>query len=156
MLDQRQNSGVAPDALQSSTAAHHANQLLGSEKQRTDNDKPIPELVDDAVECCQTVASQSPLSPAVRRCPVPPALPWREYIAVHDKCDLLVGEGIVRFYLYFMPELDPNRRGQLRLNYVIERQDGSAVLLHPGGRPAGDAKPVLLGAAEAQSRLGHP
>ena len=105
----------------------------------------------------QTVASQSPLSPAVRRCPVPPALPWREYIAFHDKCDLFVGPGIEHFYLYFMPQVGKQkvRRGQLRLNYVIERQDGTAVLLHPGTRPCSDAKPILLNAREFQLKLGY-
>ena len=35
--------------------------------------------------------------------------------------------GIERFYLHFMPQVDRqrDRHGQLRLNYVIERRDGS-------------------------------
>ena len=61
------------------------------------------------------------------------------------------------FYLYFMPEVDKQkaRGGQLRLNYVIERQDGTAVLLHPGTRPCNDAKPILLSARELQLKLGY-
>ena len=57
-----------------------------------------------------------------------------------------------------MPEVDKQkaRGGQLRLNYVIEREDGSAVLLHPGGRPAGDAAPVLVSPGRAEVLLDHP
>ena len=57
-----------------------------------------------------------------------------------------------------MPEVDKQkaRGGQLRLNYVIERLDGTAVLLHPGGRRCNDAMPILLDAIESKRQLGHP
>ena len=103
----------------------------------------------------QAVATESEQNPYERRREVSPTLPWREYIAFHDKCDIFIGPGIERFYLYFMPEVDKQkvRGGQLRLNYVIERQDGSVVLLHPGSKPRNDAKPILLSATEFQLKL---
>ena len=106
----------------------------------------------------QDVAKGSEENPYERRREVSQTLPWREYIAFHDECDLFVGPGIEHFYLYFMPEVDKQkaRGGQLRLNYVIERQDGTAVLLHPGHRPCNDAKPILLSAREfLQLKLGY-
>ena len=108
-------------------------------------------------ETLQEVAAATEENPYERRREVPPTLPWREYIAFHDKCELFVGSGIDRFYLYFMPEVDPQkvRGGQLRLNYVIERQDGTVVLLHPGTKPRNDAKPILLTAREFQLKLGY-
>ena len=105
----------------------------------------------------QDVASGSEENPYERRREVLQTLPWREYIAFHKECDRFVGPGIEHFYLYFMPEVDPQsvRNGQLRLNYVIERLDGAAVLLHPGGKPRNDAKPILLDAIGSQLQLGH-
>ena len=105
----------------------------------------------------QAVAAASEENPYERRREVSPTLPWREYIAFHDKWDLSIGPGIKHFYLYFMPEVDKQkaRGGQLRLNYVIERQDGTAVLLHPGTRSCNDAKPILLSAREFQLKLGY-
>ena len=105
----------------------------------------------------QAVAAASEENPYERRREVPPTLPWREYIAFHEKCEIFVGSGIDRFYLYFMPEVDPQkvRGGQLRLNYVAERQDGSVVLLHPGTKPRNDAKPIFLTAREFQLKLAY-
>ena len=103
----------------------------------------------------QLVAAATEENPYQRRCEVPPTLPWREYIAFHEKCESFVGSGIDQFYLYFMPEVDRQkmRRGQLRLNYVAERQDGSVVLLHPGTKPTNDARPIFLTAREFQLKL---
>ena len=105
----------------------------------------------------QEVAEATEENPYERRRPVPPTLPWREYIAFHDKCELFLGSGIDRCYLYFMPEVDPQkvRGGQLRLNYVLERQDGTVVLLHPGNKPRNDAKPILLTTREFQLKLSY-
>ena len=106
-------------------------------------------------EHLQAVAAASEQNPYQRRCELPPTLPWREYIAFHDKCDLFVGPGIQHCCLYFMPAVDKQktRGGQLRLNLFIERVDGTVVLLHPGGRPRNDAKPILLSAREFQLQI---
>ena len=108
-------------------------------------------------ENLQAVAAATEENPYERRCEVPPTLPWREYIAFHEKCEIFVGSGIDRFYLYFMPEVDPQkvRGGQLRLNYVAERQDGSVVLLHPGTKRRNDAKPIFLTARDFQLKLAY-
>ena len=107
-------------------------------------------------ENLQAVAAATEENPYERRCEVPPTLPWREYIAFHEKCESVVGSGIDRFYLYFMPEVDPQkvRGGQLRLNYVAERQDGSVALLRPGNKASNYAIPLFLTAREFQLKLG--
>ena len=103
----------------------------------------------------QAVANHSEQTPYQRLIEVPATLPWREYIAYHDKCDVFIGPGIERFYLYFMPQVDrqKSRHGQLRLNYVIERRDGSYILLHPGSKPRNDAQPIRLSQNEFQMML---
>ena len=106
----------------------------------------------------QAVAAAPEENPYERRREVSPTLPWREYIAFHDKWRVCIGPaGIKDFCLYFMPEVDTQslRGGQLHLNYVIEQQDGTAVLLHPGLRPCNNAKPILLSARELQLKLGY-
>ena len=106
----------------------------------------------------QAVTAAPEENPYEHRREVSPTLPWHQYIAFHDKWELFVGTGIEHFYLYFMPEVDPQSvgNGQLRLNYVIERLDGPAFLLHPGGRRCNDAMPILLDAIESKHQLGHP
>ena len=104
----------------------------------------------------QAVSDANEAIPYRRHVEVLPELPWRQYIAFHDKCELFVGKGIVRFYLQFMSKVDPNRNGQLRLNYVVERRDGSVVLLHPGTTPRNDAKPIYLTAEKFQLQLVSP
>jgi len=101
----------------------------------------------------QEVAGASPKKPEHRIVEVPKSLPWREYIAFHHEHDRWIGPGIVRFHLYFMPDIDPQqmRQGQLRLNYVIHRADDSHTLLHPGTRPVNDAKPIYLSPGEFQN-----
>ena len=106
----------------------------------------------------QAVTAAPEENPYEHRREVSPTLPWHQYIAFHDKWELFVGTGIEHFYLYFMPEVDKQkaRGGQLRLNYVIERQDGTAVLLHPGHRPCNDAQPIFLSAREIhQLKIGY-
>ena len=103
----------------------------------------------------QAVAHASEENPYGRRREVPLTLPWRAYIAFHPQRNRLIGPGIDCFYMYFMPEVDPNRAGQLRLNYVMERTDGTVVLLHPGRRASQDALPLFLNASEFQLRLGN-
>jgi len=77
----------------------------------------------------------------------PPAdLPWMEYVAKHKEADRIVGDGLVSFSLCFIAGTrDPNRNGQMRLDYVVEKmpRDGATehVYLHPGPKgPRSDAK----------------
>lgn len=74
---------------------------------------------------------------------IPAGVPWRHYIARHADCEQIVGSGIVRAYLEFLPEIrDPNRDGQPRLDYVFENLEGFRCQLHPGGKGK-DAKPIF-------------
>ena len=71
------------------------------------------------------------------------SVPWRHYIASHAECQRIVGCGIIRAYLQFLLEIrDPNRGGQLRLDYVFENLEGVRCQLHPGGKGK-DAKPIF-------------
>ena len=76
----------------------------------------------------------------------PPAdLPWKEYIAKHEMAESIVGNGLVSFSLCFLGgTTDPNRYGQMRLDYVAKQvqTDGATkhVYIHPGSKPRGDAK----------------
>ena len=106
--------------------------------------QPISGLHSAMRQLLQDVSAASEQKPYQRKIEVPPTLPWQEDLAFHPKSELLIGPGVEHFFLYFMPEIDPNRKGQIRLNFVIERQDGSHVLLHPGGRPSQDAQPIYL------------
>ena len=79
------------------------------------------------------------------RAQAPAELPWKEYIAKHPEADSIVGNGLVSFSLCFVAGTrDPNRRGQMRLDYVAEQvpTDGAAeyVYLHPGSTSKTDAK----------------
>jgi hypothetical protein len=100
----------------------------------------------------QQVAEASEITPQDRSVEVPSTLPWRDYIAHHQAHDEWIGTGIIRFHLFFGPQRDANRGGQLRLNYVIQRLDNSHVLLHPGSRAQGDANPRILPPGEFHSK----
>ena len=64
-----------------------------------------------------------------------------DYIARHPECDRIVGSGIVKAQLEFLPVIrDPNRGGQFRRDYVFENRDGIRCQLHPGNK---DAKPIF-------------
>ena len=56
----------------------------------------------------------------------------------------LIGPGVTACYAQFRSRNDANRRqaggDQLRLDYVIERVDGTKATFHPGSRPATDSK----------------
>ena len=70
-------------------------------------------------------------------------VPWGHYIARHPQCQEIVGSGIVRAELEFFPHIrDPNRGGQLRLDYVFENRERVRCQLHPGNRSK-DAKPIF-------------
>ena len=76
--------------------------------------------------------------------------PWRSYVACHARADDIIGSGIVFASAEFIAAThDPNRRGQPRLDFVFYQTDGSYCRLHPGQRPARDAKPVFFACRHA-------
>ena len=76
---------------------------------------------------------------------IPADIHWQHYIARHADCAQIVGSGITRAQLTFIPHIrDPNRRDkQLRLDYTFENADGLRCQLHPG-KKAKDAKPQFI------------
>ncbi len=66
---------------------------------------------------------------------------WREYIAWHKEARKIIGEGVVDATAETIQGVkDPNRYGQLRIDFVVYRADGSYCRLHPGSKTASDAK----------------
>ena len=87
------------------------------------------------------ISESQPRAPTQLVHEIPAGVPWRHYIARHAECEQIVGSGIVRAHLEFLPEIrDLNRDGQLRLDYVFENRDGIRCQLHPGNK---DAKPIF-------------
>ena len=73
---------------------------------------------------------------------------WREYIATHSQAKTLIGPGISSVTAHRIPGTrDPNRGGVRRVDFVIERVDGSAYRIHPGTTRKSDSKPVYVSAA---------
>ena len=72
-----------------------------------------------------------------------PMTPWRHYLAHHKESNALIGPGVRTFYAQFRTRNDANRArtqgNQLRLDFVVERIDGSISTLHPGRTPQFDA-----------------
>ena len=90
----------------------------------------------------QTSSSQ-PRDPHVMAFDIPAYVSWKHYIARHPDCRRIVGSGITRAQLMFLPNIrDPNRSGQLRLDYVFENLEGVRCQLHPGNRNK-DATPIF-------------
>ena len=84
-----------------------------------------------------------PRDPAVMAFDIPANVSWKHYIARHPECKRIVGSGITKAQLMFLPEIrDPNRGGQLRLDYVFENLEGVRCQLHPGNKGK-DAKPIF-------------
>ena len=76
-----------------------------------------------------------PTDPEVFAFDIPANVSWRNYIARHSEWERIVGSGITRAQLIFLPEIrDPNRDKQLRLDYVFENRDGGRCQLHPGNK----------------------
>ena len=66
---------------------------------------------------------------------------WREYIVCHKEAREIIGEGIVNATAEAIQGArDPDRSGQLRIDFVFYRADGSHCRLHPGSKIALDAK----------------
>ena len=84
-----------------------------------------------------------PLDPDVFAFEIPANVSWKHYIARHAECTRIVGSGITRAQLMFVPDVhDPNRGGQLRLDYVFENLEGVRCRLHPGNKSK-DAAPIF-------------
>ena len=88
------------------------------------------------------ISASQPLDPTQLVHEIPADVSWKHYIARHAECQRIVGSGIVRAHLEFLPGIrDPNRGGQLRLDFVFENVEGIRCQLHPGGRGK-DARPI--------------
>ena len=89
------------------------------------------------------VAISQPTIPSKLVWEFPEYLPWKQYIVHHKHYAEIVGGGLVRAALEFLPgDPDHNRRNQLRLDFVFENVDGVHCRLHPGNT-AKDAKPIF-------------
>ena len=101
--------------------------------------KQMRTLLDD-------IAESQPRDPTQLVHEIPAGVSWRHYVARHAECQRIVGSGIVRAYLEFLPDIrDPNRGGQPRLDFVFENVEGVRCQLHPGRRGP-DAKPIFTSA----------
>ena len=66
---------------------------------------------------------------------IPEEIHWQHYVAKQADYQRIIGSGITRAQLMFIPHVrDPNRKGQLRLDYTFENNDGLRCQLHPGNR----------------------
>ena len=84
-----------------------------------------------------------PRDPDVLAFDIPANVSWKHYIARHADCGRIVGSGITRAQLMFVPDVhDPSRGGQLRLDYVFENLEGVRCQLHPGNKSK-DAAPIF-------------
>ncbi len=73
--------------------------------------------------------------------------PWRSYRACHDKSQTIVGPGNMCAKSEFIVNTsDANRGGQMRLDFVFYRSDGTFCRLHPGTKKSNDAKPRVFDA----------
>ena len=87
--------------------------------------------------------------------------PWRPYVACHKHAHAVIGSGITLAKAEFMDGTsDGNRGGQLRLDFVFYRTDGTICRLHPGTNSRGDAKPIYrsspaTGLATEQTSTGN-
>ena len=92
-------------------------------------------LTEDAEQTPTTVDPNQP-----RQVAFPPLTPWRHYLAHHRQSAEMIGPGVVSMYAQFRSRTDANRERQLRLDFVVERSDGSIATLHPGRKPKDDAR----------------
>ena len=75
---------------------------------------------------------------------IPDDVPWQHYVATHRDWRRIIGSGIVSAQLEFLAHTtDPNRDGQLRLDYVFVNAEGLRCQLHPGNK-AKDAQPRFI------------
>ena len=90
------------------------------------------------------LSKSQPRDPQILAFDIPADVSWKHYIARHPECKRIVGSGITKAQLMFLPEIrDPNRGGQLRLDYVFENLEGVRCQLHPGNKGK-DATPIFI------------
>ena len=84
-----------------------------------------------------------PTDPDVFAFDIPADVSWKHYVARHPEGKRIVGSGITKAQLMFIHDVrDPNRDGQLRLDYVFENLEGVRCQLHPGNKGK-DATPIF-------------
>ena len=94
------------------------------------------------------ISAANPLEPQDLIVSVDDDLPWKAYIAFHENAELIIGPGISRFTAQFIQGTkDPNRKGQLRLDFVAELVNGDKWRFHPSLH---DAKPIFVSASVAE------
>ena len=77
---------------------------------------------------------------------------WEEYIVWHKEATKIIGRGVVEARAEAIKGVrDPNRHGQLRIDFVIYRADGSYCRLHPGSKLATDAEVQYFDAVRTAS-----
>ncbi len=70
--------------------------------------------------------------------------PWREYLAFHAQASEIVGSGITRATAEFTRGTnDANRGDQARMDFVVDRSDGTCCRFHPGTTKRTDAKLIF-------------
>ena len=80
-------------------------------------------------------SNSHPLNPNILAFDIPAEISWKHYVARHPDWKRIVGTGITKAQLRFLSEIrDPNRGGQLRLDYVFENLEGVRCQLHPGNK----------------------
>jgi hypothetical protein len=70
--------------------------------------------------------------------------PWRQYLAFHAQASEIVGTGITRATAEFIRGTnDPNRRDRARMDFIVDRTDGTWCRFHPGTSKRNDAKLIF-------------
>ena len=70
--------------------------------------------------------------------------PRKSYVACHKDAHAIIGSGITLAMAEFIDGTkDPNQGGQPRLDFVLDRTDGTFGRLHPGATKNGDAKLIF-------------
>ena len=88
-------------------------------------------------------SNSHPLNPNILAFDIPAEISWKHYVARHPDWKRIVGTGITKAQLMFLHNVhDPNRGGQLRLDYVFENLDGERCQLHPANKSK-SAQPIF-------------
>ena len=128
-------AGAAPAAVNTLLTPQAAADLRAQTRIPGTGKKEMRALMDQ-------ISASQPKDPTQLVHEIPADVSWKHYIARHAECERIVGGGIVRAHLEFFPGIhDPNRGGQLRLDFVFENVEGIRCQLHPGGRGK-DARPI--------------
>ena len=74
---------------------------------------------------------------------IPDDVPWRHYVAKQAEWQKIIGSGIIRAQLEFLPGIKDPNRGQPRLDFVFVNAEGVRCQLHPGNKGK-DANPIFI------------